>query len=507
MNGAYYISVKQLRPAFMKHLVLSLAAMFAVMTSGLAQCVADFDFGDVAFGISPDPSVGETFAEGILDLPYADTLHILMPTMASDLDLPLPVAIDSIVVQTIALIGAEGELLSIEDLNLTLEPNNNGDSPNQFTFLGGNQYCATISGEPDSAGVFTASISVVAYALGFNVPYEFEGYTLTISLPTPGCIDEMACNFNPDADEDDGSCVYPTEACDDGNENTSMDVYGDDCVCAGVCDNDSDEDGVCDEDEVLGCTDVNACNYDALATDDNGMCGEMVGAACDDMNANTENDAIEAGCGCAGTCINDEDADGICDEDEVVGCQDESACNFDPTATDNDDDLCTYAEDFYDCDGNCLNDADADGVCDELEVAGCTDEDACNYDELATDDNMSCELPGDMCDDSDAETVNDSLNADCDCVGDPISLIMEEDLLSLNVYPNPTMGEVIITLPLGHAFDLTLVSLSGQTVYASQTTKGGPVVWDVEGLPAGAYLLHVRNEHATAVRRVLVGGR
>ena len=70
------------------------------------------------------------------------------------------------------------------------------------------------------------------------------------------------------------------------------------------------------------------------------------------------------------------------------------------------------------------------------------------------------------------------------------------------------MGEVIITLPVGHAFDLTLVSLSGQTVHASQTTQGGPVVWNVEGLPAGAYLLHVRNAHATAaVRRVLVGGR
>ena len=23
---------------------------------------------------------------------------------------------------------------------------------------------------------------------------------------------------------------------------------------------------------------------------------------------------------------------------------------------------------FYDCDGNCLNDADSDGVCDELEI-------------------------------------------------------------------------------------------------------------------------------------------
>ena len=27
----------------------------------------------------------------------------------------------------------------------------------------------------------------------------------------------------------------------------------------------------------------------------------------------------------------------------------------------------------YDCDGNCLADADGDGVCDEFEIAGCTD--------------------------------------------------------------------------------------------------------------------------------------
>ena len=27
---------------------------------------------------------------------------------------------------------------------------------------------------------------------------------------------------------------------------------------------------------------------------------------------------------------------------------------------------------FYDCDGVCVNDQDQDGVCDELEVMGCT---------------------------------------------------------------------------------------------------------------------------------------
>ena len=57
------------------------------------------------------------------------------------------------------------------------------------------------------------------------------------------------------------------------------------------------------------------------------------------------------------------------------------ACNYNADATD-DDGSCEYAADGYDCDGNCLADADGDGVCDEFEVAGCTDAAACNYDAI-----------------------------------------------------------------------------------------------------------------------------
>ena len=45
---------------------------------------------------------------------------------------------------------------------------------------------------------------------------------------------------------------------------------------------------------------------------------------------------------------------------------------------------------YYDCNDVCLNDVDGDGVCDELEIAGCTDSDAFNYDSTATDDDGSC---------------------------------------------------------------------------------------------------------------------
>jgi len=51
---------------------------------------------------------------------------------------------------------------------------------------------------------------------------------------------------------------------------------------------------------------------------------------------------------------------------EFSGCTDSSACNYDSSATSNDD-SCTYAELYYDCNGNCLSDSDGDGICDQLD--------------------------------------------------------------------------------------------------------------------------------------------
>ena len=50
-----------------------------------------------------------------------------------------------------------------------------------------------------------------------------------------------------------------------------------------------------------------------------------------------------------------------------------------------------YPEEFFDCDGNCLNDADLDGVCDDIDISGCTDDMACNYNAEAAEDDGSCE--------------------------------------------------------------------------------------------------------------------
>ncbi|MGB0171539.1 MAG: hypothetical protein ACPF8Y_06115, partial [Flavobacteriales bacterium] len=73
---------------------------------------------------------------------------------------------------------------------------------------------------------------------------------------------------------------------------------------------------------------------------------------------------------------------------QVEGCMDPNACNYIPDA--NEPGMCAYPGPGYDCDGNCLNDADLDGICDALEVPGCTDSDSPNYASNATDDDGSC---------------------------------------------------------------------------------------------------------------------
>ena len=201
-----------------------------------------------------------------------------------------------------------------------------------------------------------------------------------------GCTDAVACNYDNSANTDDGSCEYPDAGYD----------------CNGICLTDTDGDGVCDEFEIEGCTIEMACNYNPDATEDDGSCevlscsGCLDEAACNyDPTATIDNpewcEYADAGYDCDGNCLADADGDGVCDEFEVAGCTDASACNYDADATD-EDGSCTYAEDGYDCDGVCLNDADGDGVCDEFEVAGCTNSEACNYDSSATEDDNTCEF-------------------------------------------------------------------------------------------------------------------
>ncbi|PCJ82179.1 MAG: hypothetical protein COA49_01405, partial [Bacteroidetes bacterium] len=170
--------------------------------------------------------------------------------------------------------------------------------------------------------------------------------------------------------------------------------------------------------DVLGCTDMTACNYDAAATLDDGTCavldecgvcgGTGIPAGDCDCNGN-QLDALGV---CGGACAADVDGNGVCDNAEILGCMDSTACNYDMTAT-QDDGSCAVVDECgvcggtgipagdCDCNGNqldalgvcggaCAADVDGNGVCDNAEILGCMDSTACNYNMAATQDDGSC---------------------------------------------------------------------------------------------------------------------
>ena len=115
---------------------------------------------------------------------------------------------------------------------------------------------------------------------------------------------------------------------------------------------------LCSCDDTITCDDETACgesnNGSCLYNDCNGDCdGGAVIDECGVCSGGTSDHDINSDKDECGVCGGDGIADGACDCDGNVdlGC----GCG-EPAAEDN-----------YDCDGNCLNDTDGDGTCDELE--------------------------------------------------------------------------------------------------------------------------------------------
>lgn len=264
------------------------------------------------------------------------------------------------------------------------------------TFLGGSWFVIPGASEDAISGsdnrVLVAQLTtdgVVSMTMNFQYD-DLEGNSnntegVMISFPevAAGCTDEAACNYDAEAEANDGSCSFPEDPCDDLDAGTMNDSYTADCACEG-------------ELIVTGCTDQSACNYDDTANSDDGSCevldecGVCGGAGISDGSCDCEGNGPETYYDCAGECLNDTDEDGVCDELEVPGCLDSTACNFSDEATDDSGD-CTYPNDLYDCDGNCVNDLNNNNLCDELETFGCTSASADNYDPEALTDNGTCE--------------------------------------------------------------------------------------------------------------------
>ncbi len=144
-----------------------------------------------------------------------------------------------------------------------------------------------------------------------------------------GCTDPNACNYDPVALVDDGSCAY----------------LGDPGL-------------------VLGCTYPEACNYDPNATCDDLTCQFPYGCG---NPLYQEYNPNYASCSDSTACLTL----------TIHGCIDATACNYDPSAH-VDDGSCHY---LFGCTDPVFCNYDATAVCDDGSCAGsygCTDPLACN---------------------------------------------------------------------------------------------------------------------------------
>jgi len=229
------------------------------------------------------------------------------------------------------------------------------------------------------------------------------------------------------------------------------------------------------------------------------------------------------------------------------GCTITTACNYDANASFGDD--CTYAVEYYNCDGACITDTDSDTVCDELEVLGCTVESACNYNADATDDgsctyaeeNYDCDgnctaldecgvCGGDgvdadddgVCDDVDDCVVEDGASQECgcntgiaegacdcegngpadgfDCDGESLSLfngLIPEDFNLHSIYPNPfnPVTNIIYGLPEHVNVQILVYDLSGKQIETLinqfQTPGYHSVNWNADNYPSGVYFVKI----------------
>lgn len=215
-----------------------------------------------------------------------------------------------------------------------------------------------------------------------------------------------------------GTCYNEGNACNDGNPNTFNDVYNANCQCQGVT-------------AIAGCMDASACNYNPSATADNGSCA-FANDPCNDNNAGTTNDTYNVNCECLGI----------------------------PT------------------------------------IVGCTDATACNFNANANTDDGSCLFPGSPCDDGLNNTINDTVNANCECVGETVS-VAELNEQVWKVFPNPSQEQWNIqSNQLTHGMSYHITDVTGKVI-AQGNVLNNTLVIPAYTIASGFYQCHILSNNTT----------
>lgn len=322
-------------------------------------------------------------------------------------------------------------------------------------------------------------IVVAGFSAQSNTQHAIARYAYGPTTPVYGCTDPLSCNYNCLATVNDGSCLYPNTACDDGNPNTINDSTDANCNCTGQLFT-----------PIPGCMNPAACNYNPLANVEDNSC-LFPGSPCDDGNPNTMNDSINPDCICAGILI-------------VEGCMDPNSCTYDSLAN-VDNNTCIYPD--TPCDDNnpdTFNDV-LDSLCNcvgTLYVSGCMDPNACNYNPLANIDDQTCILPGSPCDDNNVMTINDSIDVNCNCVGIDITGLNPTHF-EFSIVPNPAKDLITIEVGTAGLKTIKVFDLQGK-VLLLKSFQGFTELLDCSQLANGSYNVELSNNDGKKIKKLLV---
>ena len=212
-----------------------------------------------------------------------------------------------------------------------------------------------------------------------------------------GCTDPNACNYDSNAGFDDGSCIYNCIGCTDFQA-CNFDAFAtqDDGSCLYY-----DECGECggDNSTCLGCTDPNACNYDPSAIIDDGSC--VMGGSGVMINVYTDNYPGETTWQISGlngiVATSSEYSTGFTLYQDLL-CIENGCYTFTISDSYGDGICCAYGEGYYEivddgvvvASGGEFGSNESVMFCVGESEMGCTDPDACNFNENASMDNGSC---------------------------------------------------------------------------------------------------------------------
>ncbi|MAJ97766.1 MAG: hypothetical protein CMD07_00590, partial [Flavobacteriales bacterium] len=218
-------------------------------------------------------------------------------------------------------------------------------------------------------------------AENYNSEAEIDDNSCTYIF---GCMDTTAVNYNPDATQDDNNCEYPPIECFDGEIGVSIDVGGGSYLYEVSWELQGNQGEVGFTELCLheGCLSFNMYdtygdgwnnNYVTITQNSNDsllLYGTLEGSVNEGVLFFGLNYDGECGpvYGCTDTLAENYNPDATQDDnscDYILGCTDQSAENYNPDAT-QDDDSCIYT------------------------VYGCIDQTALNYNPDATQDDESC---------------------------------------------------------------------------------------------------------------------